>query len=533
MAPRYPAPELPGFVPDTWLGGGGFADVFRYQDSLGRYVAVKVLHRGVDGNAQASFEAEANLMAKLSNHPNIVSIFTSGVASDGRPYLVMEICPPPHLGNKIAKRPLSVDKAMEIAVQISGAIETAHRLGILHRDVKPANILFTEFGRPALTDFGISAPTDADSLSRALSPLWAPPEQFRRAYGQAGPASDVFSLASTVWAMLAGRSPMAIPGGDNSTLALRDRVPKMPAPSTGRADVPQTLEQILSVAMSKDPAHRYQSALEFARAIQGVQAQLNHSVTQIDVLADPSFVDDDEDLTETGTRVSDFILIDPEASDTSSTSAPNSGVTTPEDLSVRRASSDYDSDVHVVSANVAQHGRGVAQPAIRDFTGPAIPELLDQTETGDGSQTAADPGAKKTSSWRIASIVAIVLVIIGAIAIAAVFVKGGAGTDPEQDATSKASSKAQNPIDMRVPPVEDLEGIISGDQVEFTWTNPAENPGDDYLYRVLDPAVDNPLESTTDTKILVPKSAGQTCVEVSLHRANGRTSEPKKACVKS
>lgn len=80
MAQKYPPPKLEGFEAVDWLGGGGFADVFSYTDKWGRQVAVKVLHRGVDGNAQASFEAEVRLMAKLSNHPNIVSIFEAGVA---------------------------------------------------------------------------------------------------------------------------------------------------------------------------------------------------------------------------------------------------------------------------------------------------------------------------------------------------------------------------------------------------------------------------------------------------------------------
>ena len=90
MAPRSVAPELPGFSFLGFIGGGGFADVFRYQDALHRTVAVKVTH-GVSGESAQAIAAEANLMAKLSSHPNIVSIFQAGVAPDGRTYLVMEI----------------------------------------------------------------------------------------------------------------------------------------------------------------------------------------------------------------------------------------------------------------------------------------------------------------------------------------------------------------------------------------------------------------------------------------------------------
>ena len=162
MPPRKPAPEIPGFTLIDWLGGGGFADVFRYHDhSLDREVAIKVLHRGGSTDrARQAFRTEASLMAKLSSHPNIVSVFQMGVADDGRPFLVMEMCATQHLGDTSSRRPYSPAKAMELGIQIAGAVETAHRLGILHRDIKPSNIMFTAFGRPALTDFGISISLD-------------------------------------------------------------------------------------------------------------------------------------------------------------------------------------------------------------------------------------------------------------------------------------------------------------------------------------------------------------------------------------
>ena len=146
MPPRKAAPKLPGFTLIDWLGGGGFADVFRYRDhSLDREVAIKVLHREVTDKARQAFRTEASTMAKLSSHPNIVSVFQVGVADDGRPFLVMEMCSPRHLGDVIARKSYSAAKAMELGIQIAGAVETAHRLGILHRDIKPANIMFTAF----------------------------------------------------------------------------------------------------------------------------------------------------------------------------------------------------------------------------------------------------------------------------------------------------------------------------------------------------------------------------------------------------
>ncbi len=98
-------PELDGFRYVDRIGGGGFADVYRYDQTLPeRQVAVKVLHRGIGGPAVDSFRSEANLMAKLSNHPSIVTIYQAGVSADHRPFLVMEMCSSAHLGSRIAKR---------------------------------------------------------------------------------------------------------------------------------------------------------------------------------------------------------------------------------------------------------------------------------------------------------------------------------------------------------------------------------------------------------------------------------------------
>ena len=275
MKQRTTAPDITGFAYLDWIGGGGFADVFKYQDSMGRSVAVKVQHRDVDGSAEAAFRAEAALMAKLSTHPNIVTIHTSGVSADGRPFLVMEECDRDHLGARVAQGRMSTSETMEIIIQVASAVETAHRMGILHRDIKPANILFTEFGRPALTDFGISVSGESGHASGALSPLWAPPEQHPNSDKPMGPWSDVFSLAATMWAMLVGRSPLEVPGGPNDKLSLMHRARTFTPSPTGRQDVSDTLERLLQTALTREPTQRYQSALEFARAIQGAQGQLN------------------------------------------------------------------------------------------------------------------------------------------------------------------------------------------------------------------------------------------------------------------
>ncbi|MDY2941357.1 MAG: serine/threonine-protein kinase [Varibaculum sp.] len=308
MSEETDYPVIPGCEYVDRCGGGGFADVLRYRDSLGRDVAVKVLRQGVDEKAIGGFEQEAMLMAKLSNHPNIVSIYQFGVDGNDRPYLIMEMYPSGSLADDIRNRVYTPAKTLAVGIQLCGAIETAHRMGVLHRDIKPANILFNDFGRPALTDFGISVAVDQDNpMGNAMSPQWAPPEQFSASAGDIGPWSDVYSLAATLWAALAGHSPMWVSGQSNDAAHLRSRAETMPVPPLDREDVPPQLEQVLRVAMSKRPEQRYGSALEFARALQATQATLSFGVTQIDVLSDSAGRKSDVDsLTDAGTRVSSF-----------------------------------------------------------------------------------------------------------------------------------------------------------------------------------------------------------------------------------
>jgi serine/threonine protein kinase len=285
-APMAP-PDLPGFTYVDLLGSGGFADVYLYEQQLPkRRVAVKVLltERMSSGSVE-EFTAEANVMAMLSTHPAIVTIYQAGVAQDGRPYLVMEYCPRPNLQVRYRREPFSIAESLRVGVQVAAAVETAHRAGVLHRDIKPANILVTEYNRPALTDFGIASTTNAAAESAGLSIPWSPPESFADV-PRSDPRSDVWALGATVYTLLAGRSPFELPGQRNTAAELIHRIETLALPPLGRADVPVSLQRALERAMAKSPADRYESALAFARALQTVQIELSHSVTPIDILDD-------------------------------------------------------------------------------------------------------------------------------------------------------------------------------------------------------------------------------------------------------
>ncbi len=146
-----------GFDDAQEIGLGGFGAVYRCQQrSLERTVAIKVLTTDLEREHLERFLREQRAMGKLSGHPNIVNIFQVGATQAGRPYIVMQYHPRGSLDARIHRAgPLGWQETLHIGVKLAGALETAHRLGTLHRDVKPANILLTEYGEPQLTDFGV------------------------------------------------------------------------------------------------------------------------------------------------------------------------------------------------------------------------------------------------------------------------------------------------------------------------------------------------------------------------------------------
>lgn len=283
--PRSQPPVLGGYTFKRLLGQGGFADVFLYEKlHPSREVAVKVLrsHR-LNAEARRAFEAEANLMARVSGHPFIVTVYDAATADDGRPYLVMEYYSEPHYGTRAAQGPIGVAEVLRLGVQISSAVEAGHREGIVHRDIKPANILVNRYGRPGLTDFGIAGNRAGEEASQGWSVPFAPPE-ILRGESAGDEVSDVYSLAATLYTLLAGRSPF-VPTGARTTTGeeVAARVLNDPVPPIERVDVPPALKHVLAQAMSKDPASRPRSALSFARTLQGIQRDCRFQVTQIEL----------------------------------------------------------------------------------------------------------------------------------------------------------------------------------------------------------------------------------------------------------
>ncbi|WP_298742076.1 serine/threonine-protein kinase [uncultured Microbacterium sp.] len=291
MTRRLPSapPQLPGLTYIRPLGSGGFADVFLYQQDMPRRaVAVKVLPTDErDPDLLRMFNAEADVLAHLSAHPAIVTVYQAGISADGRPYIVMEYCPG-SLAQRYRIERMPVDEVMAIAVRLAGALESAHRAGLIHRDIKPSNILVTSFGAAVLADFGISSSLLRESAGDvvAMSIPWSAPEVVTEHTGGTI-ASEVWSLGATVYSLLAGHSPFERrEKGQNTRDLMRRRIARATFVPVPRSDVPDALQHVLATAMARDPDARYPSAQAFGEAVRAVQQSVGTAPTPLDVPTD-------------------------------------------------------------------------------------------------------------------------------------------------------------------------------------------------------------------------------------------------------
>ncbi len=263
------------------IGGGGFAQVFHGYDSLlRRHLAVKIL-RPVGGvGLREMFEAEAAAHGALSRHPNIVTIHQVGWTVDGsRPFLVMDHVSGGSLGDYVAAYgAVAWEHAVAWMIPVCAAVQHAHDQGILHRDIKPDNILLEPPGEPVLSDFGIACLRDDTSPLPAMSIGHAAPEALRG--DRRGTASGVYSLGSTLYHLLAGSLPFR---ADAFARFRSVDVPPAPLPSDR---VPAWVDDVVRRAMDPDPALRTSSARELGRALEAGASQV--TLSHPTVLARPS-----------------------------------------------------------------------------------------------------------------------------------------------------------------------------------------------------------------------------------------------------
>lgn len=276
--------SIAGYHDLVRVGAGGFSTVYRaHQDRFDRTVAVKVLSvEMVDETAQRRFQRECRASGRLSNHPNIVTVLDSGFTDDGRPYIVTEYMSNGSLGDRLhAEGVFPVEEVLAIGVKMCSALAAVHAAGILHRDIKPQNILVSDYGEPALADFGISAITvgpEATTGTSSLTPFHTAPEVLE---GQpTSIATDVYSLGSTLYTLLAARAPFQR-GEDEALLPMMRRIVSDPVPDIDRPDVPPVVMELLRYTLAKQPEGRYPDAIALGEALQATQAHLGFAVTPL------------------------------------------------------------------------------------------------------------------------------------------------------------------------------------------------------------------------------------------------------------
>jgi serine/threonine protein kinase len=290
--PSVPSVRIDGFDDLQPIGRGGFSYVFSArQRDFNRRVALKVLSFGLaDEREQRAFERECRAMGLVSQHPHIVTVFNAAFTTTKQPCIVMELYSGGTLGERLKREGrLPVATVLDVGVKIAGALQTAHDRGLLHRDIKPQNLFISEFGEPALGDFGISTLDDERSISGGggLTVHYAPPEVLE---GSAATAvSDVYSLAATLFTLLDGSRPFAPPAGQRQSVGeLARRIMLEAPPVLRRDDVPRSLATLLARTMAKRPEDRPQSATELGQDLQRVQGELGLGVTPLPLATPPS-----------------------------------------------------------------------------------------------------------------------------------------------------------------------------------------------------------------------------------------------------
>ncbi|TDO08152.1 serine/threonine protein kinase [Mycobacterium sp. BK086] len=262
-----------GFLDAVEVGRGGAGIVYRcHQTSLARIVAIKVLMSDLDQDNRERFLREGLAMGKLSGHPNIENILQVGVTDTNRPYIVM----PYHEAGSLAQRLHRVGRiawpdALRMAVKLCGALETAHRAGTLHRDIKPGNVLVNDYGEPQLSDFGIARIVGGYETATGFftgTIAFTAPEVLSGNPPTA--VSDVYSLGATIYALIAGAAAHERKDGED-LVAHYLRISSTPVPDMRPQGIPADVCAAIEKAMSLDPTERHSSAAEFGRAMQSAQ----------------------------------------------------------------------------------------------------------------------------------------------------------------------------------------------------------------------------------------------------------------------
>jgi len=257
-----------GFADPVEIGRGGFGVVYRCsQPTLDRTVAVEILTAQLDADNRDRFLREQRAMGRLTGHPHIVTVLEAGMTPSGCQYLVMPYYSMDSLDAWIRERgPVPVENMLSIGMKIAGALKRAHEVGVVHRDVEPANILIDEYGEPALTDFGIARVAGGFRTATGMltgSPAFTAPEVLE---GESPtPAADVYGLGATMFCALTGHAAFERRSGENVVTQFL-RITTQPVPSLSEEDVPEEVSALVARTMSRNAGDR-PSAKELGEVI--------------------------------------------------------------------------------------------------------------------------------------------------------------------------------------------------------------------------------------------------------------------------
>ncbi|NUP52979.1 MAG: serine/threonine protein kinase [Catenulispora sp.] len=273
--PAAPVEDVPGYRDLVPIGRGGFSTVYRaHQEAFDRSVALKVLTIEFDDTVHRRFLREVRLTGRLTGHPHVVTALDAGMTWSGRPYLATDLYEHGSLRDRLKTAgPPPPREVAAIGAKIAAALSAAHAVGVIHRDVKPNNILISRFGEPALADFGVACLLDSLASATVLdvfSPHHAAPEVVDRGTsGVIGAASDIYALGSTLYELLTGAPPFGRNGEE--VLTVLWQVVHDPPPPLQCPELPGLAEAI-QTALAKNPVDRFADADAFANALRALAA---------------------------------------------------------------------------------------------------------------------------------------------------------------------------------------------------------------------------------------------------------------------
>ena len=500
MAPdAIRGPAIPGHTFLRHIATGGFAEVFLYrEDSLDREVAVKVPRAGTASEHEVEqFRLEANLMATLS-HPYIAEVYHTGLTGR-RPYITMKYYPKPNFGQQLEAGPLRVEKVLQVGVQVAAAVEHAHRKGVLHKDIKPGNILLDEFDAPRLTDFGISAVANQATRSEVgLSIPYAPPELLREE-SQGEVASDIYSLGATLYALTTGRSPFAVPGEDLAQLLVRV-LNEAPQPIR-RPDVPDELRALLLQMLRPRPAERPPSAVAVARTLNAIESKLGLQPTEIRLANTSTIVAPEHQAGDRTQLAMQVVHQAPEPTGPPGSEASPQGPLPPD-------------------ATISRLGQDDARP---------VPPRLEVDHADGAAPPGAPTGALRSTRARVAAALALVAII--ALIVAAMVRPGDNSTASKVEPTDRPAVTLRPVAQLAAPTIAakpaghgrvalrwNAEDVEATDQFAVFVTN------DDVTHREL-------YRGPATAKVVSVTTTGRSCFTVLRKRVGTASREGKEACV--